>query len=249
MEFFLPIFLGVCLVGGIAGVVITYKVRQFSRTFFGTDTITEGINRQLDDAATTRKSVNSMTKLMEPQIVRDFPDFVWEEFKHKAENMLISAFNSITKKDVNVLVNASLDIQNQIRNIIEMNEAANYNEVYKDIRIHQTEISNYRKENGKCIITIQSALEYMHYKLDGERVIEGDRERKKQTKYNMELMYIQNADLVKFDNAVSTKCPNCGAPVKNLGQKFCEYCGSGIVEINVKVWSLHKYYEVDYNHI
>ena len=34
------------------------------------------------------KSVASMTRLMEPQIMRDFPEFSWEEFKAKAENML-----------------------------------------------------------------------------------------------------------------------------------------------------------------
>ena len=33
------------------------------------------------------KSVSAMTRLMEPQIMRDFPEFSWEEFKQKAENM------------------------------------------------------------------------------------------------------------------------------------------------------------------
>ena len=33
-------------------------------------------------------------------------------------------------------------------------------------------------------------------------------------------------------------CPNCGAPIKNLGAKFCEYCGSAVEVINSRVWSL-----------
>ena len=31
-------------------------------------------------------------------------------------------------------------------------------------------------------------------------------------------------------------CPNCGAPIKNLGHKFCDYCGTSIVEVNVRSW-------------
>ena len=33
-------------------------------------------------------------------------------------------------------------------------------------------------------------------------------------------------------------CPDCGAPIKNLGAKFCEYCGSAVEVINSRVWSL-----------
>ena len=33
-------------------------------------------------------------------------------------------------------------------------------------------------------------------------------------------------------------CPNCGAPIKNLGAKSCEYCGSAVEVINSRVWSL-----------
>jgi endogenous inhibitor of DNA gyrase (YacG/DUF329 family) len=37
-------------------------------------------------------------------------------------------------------------------------------------------------------------------------------------------------------SAMGVNCPNCGAPVKNLGQKFCEYCGTGITEVNIRSW-------------
>ena len=39
-------------------------------------------------------------------------------------------------------------------------------------------------------------------------------------------------------------CPNCGAPVTRLGSKFCEYCGSGLREISVRVWSINKITEI-----
>lgn len=243
----LGVFAAVVAVAGGGGLLIRYKIRKFSRDVFGTDSLAEGINRQADIVAETPKSVSSMTRLMEPQIVQDFPEFVWEEFKHKAENMLTSALLAISTENVDKLVEASQDVRNQISNVIEQNREAGVKETYRDIKIHQTEIANYHKENGKCIITIQSAVEYYHYKIDGERVVEGSKERKEQTKYNVELMYIQNSDIVEIDNAVGTTCPNCGAPIRGLGIKVCEYCGMGVTPINIKVWSLHKMYQVGYN--
>ena len=226
---------------------ITNKIRRFSQTFFGTPNLMDGWNRQADVLAETPKSVSSMTRIMEPQIMRDFPEFSWEEFKHKAENMLTSAFLAISANNPGRLVEASEDVKKQVTNIIESNRLNGVGETYSDIEIHQTEIANYQKTDGKCVVTIQSAVGYLHYKMQDGKLVDGDKKRKTQTKYNMELVYIQDSDLTTLDNAVGTTCPNCGAPVKSLGHKFCEYCGLRITPVNVKVWSLHKFYEVDYN--
>lgn len=223
---------------------IKNKVSQFSRDVFGTSNLAEGINRQADIAAETPKSVSGMTRLMEPQIMRDFPDFSWDEFKHRAENMLTSALLAITSGDVTTIKNASDAVKDQIRNRIEDNEASGIREEYEQIKIHQTEISNYRKEKGACVITIQSAVEYFYSKMKEGNVIKGSKDRKTQTKYNMELIYIQNSDIAKFDNAIGMSCPNCGAPIRSLGEMRCEYCGTKVTPVNTKVWSLHKIYEV-----
>lgn len=241
------------VVAGVAIAILTVyrnirrKMRNLSNSLFGTPDFVEGINREADLLAETPKSVSSMTRIMEPQIMRDFPEFSWEEFKHKAENMLTSALLAISANNPGRLVEASEDIKTQVTNIIEDNRIKGIGETYSDIDIHQTEIANYVKADGKCVITIQSAVGYLHYKMQDGKVIAGDKNRKTQTKYNMELVYIQDSSAVHFDNAVGTVCPNCGAPVKSLGAKFCEYCGLGVTPLNIKVWSLHKFYEVDYN--
>ncbi|MCD8025431.1 MAG: zinc-ribbon domain-containing protein, partial [Clostridiales bacterium] len=36
--------------------------------------------------------------------------------------------------------------------------------------------------------------------------------------------------------SVGVNCPNCGAPIKNLGKKFCEYCGTAVTEVNIRAW-------------
>lgn len=245
----LGIFAGIAAVGVAGGLVIRNKLRNVSRQLFGTESIVDGLNKQADIAAETPKSVSGMTRLMEPQIMRDFPDFNWSEFKHKAENMLTSALLAISSEQPEKLVDASEDVKNQVLNIIADNQAIQVREVYNNIKIHQTEISNYRKDKGKCIIVIQSAVEYYHYKVSGDHVTEGSKERKVQTKYNVELLYVQDGEEKEFDNAFTTTCPQCGAPVRGLGNMICEYCGAHVVPINTKVWSLHKLYQVDYNHV
>lgn len=245
----LGVFAGIVVLGVAGGLTIRNKLRNVSRQLFGTESIVDGLNKQADIAAETPKSVSGMTRLMEPQIMRDFPDFNWSEFKHKAENMLTSALLAISSEQPEKLVDASEDVKNQVLNIIADNQAAQVREVYNNIKIHQTEISNYRKDKGNCIIVIQSAVEYYHYKVSGDHVTEGSKERKVQTKYNVELLYVQDGEEKEFDNAFTTTCPQCGAPVRGLGNMICEYCGAHVVPINTKVWSLHKLYQVDYNHV
>lgn len=234
-----------------AGVIIVRnKVRDVSSQLFGTPDIVEGINKIRDDVSETPKSVSGMTRLMEPQIKRDFPEFMWEQFKGMAERILASALIAISSNDISLVDRqASDEIKEKVRGRIEINESAGVREHYDNVRIYQTEISNYVKRNGKCIVNIQSAVGYYYYKTQGDKVISGDKEYMKQTKYNMELVYIQNPDIAGAGNAVGTTCPNCGAPITNLGAKRCEYCGSAVESINIKVWSLHNFYEVDYNHI
>ena len=213
----LGVFAGIVVLGVAGGLTIRNKLRNVSRQLFGTEAIVDGLNRQADIAAETPKSVSGMTRLMEPQIMRDFPDFNWSEFKHRAENMLTSALLAISSERPERLVDASEEVKNQVLNIIADNQAAQVREVYNNIKIHQTEISNYRKDKGNCIIVIQSAVEYYHYKVSGDHVTEGSKERKVQTKYNVELLYVQDGEEKEFDNAFTTTCPQCGAPVRGLG--------------------------------
>lgn len=245
----LGIVAAVVLFVAIICLVIVQKIKSVSRTFFGTEDIRKGLEQTAREVSLTPRSVSGMTRLMEPQIMRDFPDFSWPEFRDKAENMLTSALLAVSAGNIDKLREASADIREQIANQIDANKQAQMQEIYKDIKIHQTEISNYHKDNGKCIITIQSAVQYYHYKISSGQLVEGSRDRLKQTKYNIQLLYIQDERLTEINNAVGTTCPNCGAPVRNLGAMTCEYCGLAVTPINIKVWSLHKIEEVDYNHV
>ena len=232
---------------------IKRKVEDVSQALFGTDSLVEGWNKQADELAATPKSVSGMTRIFEPQIQRDFPDFHIEQFKDKVENALMLALQAISAADAGIFERqikdgVSEEFLAQIKNRIRENETEAVTEHYEQIQIHQTEIANYEKKQGTCMITFQSAVGYLHYCEKAGKVLSGSKELTEQTRYNVQLMYIQNEKLAGMDNAVGTTCPNCGAPITNLGAAYCEYCGSAVTLLNLKVWTLHSFDETDYHH-
>lgn len=195
---------------------------------------------------TNPKSVSSMTSVYLPRIQRDFPEFSYNEFKAKAENMMVSAFNAVSAGDISMLVNASSDLKSQIKSVIETNENARQKERFAEIDIHRTEIKNYTKSAGNCVITLQTSVGYLHYIVNSAGdVVKGSTEHKFQTRYDIELMHIQDIEKTEYGQTfTANNCPNCGAPIKMLGNKSCPYCGSAVEEINIRTWSINKLNEV-----
>ena len=77
-------------------------------------------------------------------------------------------------------------------------------------------------------------------------LLKGSKELKEQSRYALELIYIQNRDLVEneAEKALGMNCPNCGAPLSSLGAKVCEYCGSPVLELNIHAWTFSKIYSI-----
>lgn len=238
--------------GGFLYLTIRRKLRMISRLAFGTDSLIDGIRSQEDRLATTPKSVSGMTGLCLPQIQRDFPEFSLAEFIQRSENQLKACLAAVEMQDTSCLKQASEDLRNQTGLRIEDDKRRGVREHFQKITVHRTEIARYQKREGCCVITLQSAVGYEYW----EEVLKEEgsgKENKKspfeeprmrQTRYNMEFMYIQDREkLQPGQTAAAVTCPQCGAPVSRLGSKFCEYCGSGIEPINIRVWSLNRIQE------
>lgn len=93
--------------------------------------------------------------------------------------------------------------------------------------IHRTEIADYRKKDGGCTIDVQTSAGFTK----DEKQIE--------KRFVTQITYVQ--DYLKApagQTGEGLSCPHCGAPVKILGYKYCEYCGAGIKEINRRVWKI-----------
>lgn len=252
---FLIVVLCIALVIAVLVGYVKRKMRNFSRDIFGTDSLMEGWKRQEKELSMTPASVSGMTRVLEPQIQKDFPEFNWVQFKNKAEEILRLSLLAISENSIENMERMAKEaemseaLKEQLKGRILGNQTSGIREVYDRIRIHQTEIAKYEKKNGRCVITLQSAVEHIHYQQKDSELLSGKKDLLEQTKYNIELMYIQDESVANSNHGVGLNCPNCGAPIKALGVKRCEYCGSEVVPINMQVWSLQHFYEVTYQRV
>ena len=248
---FAVILLVVVIAVIVAVVKIKSKVRDVSRLAFGTDSFLEGYKKQEEELSNTERSLNGMTKILLPSITRDFPPFNYQQAKSRAEFLVRAYLNTLESGRLSELKSqqVSQTICDKAETIINDLASTNKRVFYDDIVIHRTEISDYKKRDGMCTVTFQSAVAFLNYYLDENgKVVGGSRELKRQTVFETDYTYVQDPDKIKESGnytSISLSCPNCGAPIKNLGAKFCEYCGTGVKEINIYSWNFTDIRDVD----
>lgn len=233
--------------GWIAVCIIRRKIRTFSRLVWGTDSLSGGVEKMRVDYAASPRSVSAMTGLYLPKILADFPEFKYDEMKKRAENVLLYYLMAIDRGQAGVLKDANRQLKDKLEAVIAMQESAGRRECFRSVKIHRTEISAYRKSQGRCVITFQSALQYIHGISEGNGKADVQTDRlPTQTKYDVDLVYIQDERIVEDerDYGLGLNCPNCGAPIAALGAKVCEYCGTPVVEWNLYVWTFGDVREV-----
>ena len=225
------------LLGGIVFCIIyiTKKVRAFLQTYFHANTLKEAIENSKIEDENTHKSISSMESIYLDKIRTDFPDLNLNELKSKAEANIINVLDTIEAKDIEKLNNKNEKVvaftQNKIDDLKDDKVSID------NIKIHKTLLNKYDVGNGIATINISSSLEYFYKK--GNEI-----GHKIQTRFKTEFIYIIDAS--KLHNNVKglgLNCPNCGAPVKTLGHKHCEYCNTGIVEIVSRVWIINNIHE------
>ena len=229
------------VIGG--GFYIKSKLSKISRQAFGTDDIFEGYKEQKRKLSETPRSVQSMTGIYLPEIHRDFPDFDYDEFKTKAKAVLRGYFNAVSTGSTATLPKEDMTVS-LINHIKEINEALYSNgqkQYFIEPVIHACEIGRYMKNGSTVTIRFNASVGMYSYVEDSSgRVVNGDKDVKLQTIYEIDLIYLQDADKMGvYGEALGLTCPSCGAPIKNLGQKFCEYCGTGVIEVNTRVWKFN----------
>lgn len=233
----------------IFGIIkIRLKIREIARQGFGTDSFWEGYKKKKKELSETPRSVHGMTSIYLPQIQKDFPEFEYELYKNKAQSLLHGYFTAIADKNPEALLREECtpNLVNYVRGIVEDLNAQNHSQVFAETVLHATEISRYIKTGATVTVMFNIAVGQYSYILDDEtgKIVFGDKELKKQTIYNVGLVYVQNADMAEApDGALGINCPNCGAPIRNIGNKFCEYCGTAVKEINIRAWSFDSVHE------
>lgn len=219
---------------------IKRQVRSFSREFLGTSDIRQGLRQVEQEYAVTPKSVAAATSLCLPRISKDFPDFNYEEMKGRAENVLLSYLAAVSHRSMEYLKDGNSELKNSLEHRINWLKANGRQEYFDEPRIHRTEIASYNQTAGRCTITFQSSIQYKHYVKDmNGNHISGNETVLEQSRYNVDLIYIQDREIVEndIDGLEGRNCPNCGAPLTHISSKNCRYCGTPIVEYNIKVWT------------
>lgn len=221
-------------------------VQTYSKAFFGTEDPIAGMKKAEMESANTPRSVASATKLYLPQIMKDFPEFHYDEMKERAGNVLVSYLMSIHENNAAMLSEGLDELKDSLHMYLEGLYGRGEREFFENIRIHRTEISQYRKTKGRCSVVFQSAVEYVHYVVKDGKIVRGRKDLKTQARYNVEVIYIQDRDTVENleNSGLGLNCPNCGAPLPGVGAKKCLYCDTPVVEFNIRTWNFSSVKEV-----
>lgn len=216
----------------VVALIAAVKIRRGLRRFFNSAEVrlVRELARSVQNGELQQeeppKSLGGMTSIYLPQILRDFPEFNWEELRTEVE-----------------------------RSVKELLETKNVRSAGV-VRIHKTVISRYQKYNGTASILCETAAEYWTKAENQENSQTTARNvrqsakgqhgqndaaqqtRKKQTVCEAELIYVYNSSL--SGTAASLVCPNCGAPVEELGVKKCRYCGSVLEVSGARSWKVQN---------
>ena len=215
-------------------------VESFSRDAFGTSDIVQGLRQVEQEYSATPKSVSAMTSLYLPKIKKDFPEFHYDEMKVRAENVLTSYLLAVDGMNAGLLREGNQELKDKLEMRIGMLRGAGE-------KLHRTEITDYKKRSGRCIITFQTSLQYFHTRKDENgKILDGREDLTTQSKYNTDVIYIQDREMLadERDLSLGLNCPNCGAPISGTGSKVCEYCGTPVVELNIYAWTFSNVTEV-----
>lgn len=225
MYFLIGILVLIIFVIGVY-LYIRIKVRKITKEFGMSGKQLSSIIKEarLEDQEVP-KSLASMDRIYLEQIKKDFPDININELKRKAEKIIIDCCNAIEKKDPKGL-------SGKIKSFVEdqINDYEGDQIKYNNLKIHNTVISSYKKENNIATIYFSTSFEYVFHK-NGEN-------KKIQDRIKTEFIYIiDETKISKKENVIGIHCPNCGSPITNLGEKKCAYCGSAVKEIISKVFT------------
>lgn len=211
---------------------IKIKLRRILKEFFDTTSLKEAFEKANQETEETPKSISSMEPVYKNYLKKDFPDANLQELKSMAENCILDVFNAVETKNLKILDKYDGKISSFAET--KINDCKDENIVYDNIKIHRTSISKYSHDKVAATLVFTTTLEYF-YKV-GEKT-----GKKIQDRLKTELVYVLDKEEYGFTTkSVGVNCPNCGAPVKKLGEKKCTYCGTALGILTKNVWNVNN---------
>lgn len=197
-----------------------YKIRNFlNKAGFSGVNIADVIEEAKIEDQELPKSLSSMDSIYLTNIKKDFPDLNINELKAESERIILDVYNAIEKKNSSGLKGKIKSFTNDL-----INDYNSKNVKFNNLKFHKTVVSKYSNTNGIATITFGSSFEY-YLNIDGK-------ETKVQDRVKTEFIYVIDIDKVSAEKKVlGINCPNCGGPIKSLGDLQCSYCGTGLKNI------------------
>ncbi len=208
--------------------VVRIKLKRFLGEYFDSSTIKEAFRKSELQVEQTPKSFSSMEDVYLKQMKRDFPEVNLSELKSKSEACILDLFHSVENKDTSKLKKYSSKVISYAEKMIEDSKGKEVS--YDNIKFHKTALTNYKHDSTGGTVTITSSLQY-NYKI-------GDKLPKKtQDRIRVESVYVLDKEKYgENTKSVGVNCPNCGAPVKSLGAKKCNHCGTALGILVSNAW-------------
>lgn len=239
---FLGVVVGVILFLSVVGLLLWYNIKKKAKQLGLGNLNIHDLQKIKAEESERSRSVSGMTKLLLPNIIRDFPDFNENRLYHMTEDGLRNIFRAITEKNTSFLDDVPL-LKESISNMINDCKNNQIEQEYRDIKFHDFALKDYYKEDGCATIVVSTSVEYYYSKKENGKIVIDDRY-KKQTRYACKFIYIYDeSQFNDYEKVITANCPNCGAVIKSLGHKYCEFCGSEIKDINLKTWTFSYYDE------
>ena len=217
------IFIVLILIFLVVILSIKERIQRFLRSF-NIGSMQDMINTMSEDD--TPKSLSGMDSLIMPELRRDFPNINIDEIKRQVESYILTYLNILETKHYIEIPYASDKVKKEIKNRIDSNKT----EIFRNIKIHRTVINNYEKNNGFLTLKLQTSLQYIN-----------EMDKTVQDRYQTEIIYVTDSDKVSAsEKQLGLNCPNCGSPIKNIREKRCSYCNTGLVDLAKRVWYLNS---------
>ncbi len=188
-------------------------------------------------------SLSGMDRIYRPEIQADFPELNLDELSGRARQLATTTLLAIDAENPGLLSESAPLYSAQVRHYIENLQSLGKRERYDGITIHRQVISDYRKDAGTCRIRFQLAVGARISREGADELDRMDVGGITQFKCELEALYIQDRELARSGavDALAFSCPNCGAPVPALGEKTCDYCGSAIEPLTIRVWTFSSF--------
>ena len=216
---------------------------------------------KMDQALATPKSVSDLSTALVPRINKDFPDLSISQMQSAAQAVLVKSLDllmdmtwgnngdTIDRIQTQLAacgIGVTRSLSEELWHKVSAARSEGKTLIYRDVIVHKGGINAYEKSNSAMEITFQYSLQCLQYQERNGKFISGNRATPTQCRYNVKVINILDADRLQSEDikGVGFTCPHCGAPVKHLGTDVCQFCGTAIKTVDMRIWLVDKLIEI-----